>query len=161
MSVQGIEFHDPAKHKKMSRYNPKPHAEAVFNAAAEFKKRALIGTESIFVHKKIWLPEHFEPLIKHYVNNPLIGDEGKMMTKLGQQLSSCPPESVALFTEIYWILLLAPTNMGAENKRTRVRQVWKMTSSPLENFALDYVNSPYLNLPALSGLGSAGPGFNM
>jgi 5-methylcytosine-specific restriction protein B len=147
----------------MSRYNPKDHAAAVFAAAEKFKKQALIDGESILDagHQKIWIPENFDPLIKHYVNNPLIDDERNMVTKLGQQLKPCPAESVALFAEIYWILLLGPTNLRASKKRERVRHVWNMTPSPIATFPSDYANSPFLNEPALSGLGSAGPGFNM
>ena len=147
----------------MSRYNPKDHAAAVFAAAEKFKKQALIDGESILDvgHQKIWIPENFDPLIKHYVNNPLIDDARNMVTKLGQQLKPCPAESVALFAEIYWIVLLGPTNLRASKKRERVRNVWNMTSTPISTLPSDYSNSPFLNEPVLSGLGSAGPGFNM
>jgi 5-methylcytosine-specific restriction protein B len=145
----------------MSRYNPKHHASAVFNAAEKFKDQALVGGDSIFGNQKIWVPENFAPLVKHYVNNPLIGDEGNMVAKLGQQLRPCPPESVALFAEIYWILLLGPTNLRATKKRERIRHVWSMAPSPIAPFPTNFANSPFLNEEALSGLGSAGPGFNM
>jgi 5-methylcytosine-specific restriction protein B len=80
---------------------------------------------------------------------------------IGQQLRPCPPESVALFAEIYWILLLGPTNLRAAKKRERIRHVWSMAPSPIAPFPTDFANSPFLNEEALSGLGSAGPGFNM
>jgi 5-methylcytosine-specific restriction protein B len=147
----------------MSRYNPKHNAIAVFEAAANFKKQALIEGESILDpgHQKIWVPDNFAPLIKHYVDNPLIGDEGNMVAKLSQQLRPCPPESVALFAEIYWILLLGPTNMGSTKKRDRIRYVWNMCSSPIASFPNSYGDSEFLTDEALSGLGSAGPGFNI
>lgn len=145
----------------MSRYNPKHQGAAVFEAASQFKLKALIEGESLFGRQKIWLPENFKPLITHYVDNPLIGDGGNMVEKLGQQLKPCPPESVALFAEIYWILLLGPTSMGPATKRDRIRHVWWMTSSPIAPFPSDFEDSPFLSDAALSGLGSAGPGFNI
>ena len=145
----------------MSRYNPKPHAPAVFEAAEKFKNQALVAGQSIIGAQKIWVPENFGPLVKYYVNSPLIEDEGSMMMKLGMQLKPCPPESVALFAEIYWILLLGTTNMKAAKKRDRVRHVWSMALFPIAPFPTDFTTSPFLNDAALSGLGSAGPGFNM
>ncbi|SFI48804.1 5-methylcytosine-specific restriction enzyme B [Collimonas sp. OK307] len=145
----------------MSRYNPKQNSGAVFNAAEEFKNRALIDCDSIFGFQKIWVPENFTHLIKHYVNNPLEGEQGNLVAKLRQQLRPCPPGSIALFAEIYWILLLGPTNLRAERKRERIRHVWAMASPPISSFPPNFSNSVFLNDQALSGLGSAGPGFNL
>lgn len=140
----------------MSRFNPHfPNAAQVFDAADKFKQRCLLDQESLFLDgQTLWTSEHFQALIDNYVKQPDVGDGG-FYDKLASQLATCQTLDVALMTEVFWIVQLAPTNLRASTKAKTLERIWNM--KPVAPFP---ANSPFLATPVLSGLGSAGPGYN-
>ena len=140
----------------MSRFNPHfPNAAQVFDAADKFKQRCLLNQESLFLDgQTLWTPEHFKSLIENYVDRPDTGDRG-FYEKLADQLATCAPLDVALMAEVFWIVQLGPTNLRAPTKIKTVERIWNM--KPAAAFP---TSSPFLQIPVLSGLGSAGPGYN-
>jgi len=140
----------------MSRQNPHfEKADQVFNAADTFKQRCLIGNHSLFLEgEMLWTPEHFEVLIRNYVQQPDAGG-GNFYEKLSNQLAACTPLDVALMAEVFWIVQLGPINLRAHTKRNTLERIWNI--KPPGPFPS---NSQFLAEPVLSGLGSAGPGYN-
>ena len=140
----------------MSRFNPhSPNAAQVFAAADSFKLRCLLNQESLFLDgQTLWTTEHFQSLIENYVDRPDTGDRG-FYEKLADQLATCKPLDVALMSEVFWIVQLGPTNLRAPTKINTVERIWNM--KPAAPFP---TSSPFLQNAVLSGLGSAGPGYN-
>jgi 5-methylcytosine-specific restriction protein B len=140
----------------MSRFNPHfPNAAQVFDAADKFKQRCLLDQESLFLDgQTLWTPEHFQALIDNYVKQPDVGDGG-FYDKLASQLATCQPLDVALMAEVFWIVQLGPTNLRAPTKAKTLERIWNMKAAAPFPSA-----SPFLAAPVLSGLGSAGPGYN-
>lgn len=140
----------------MSRFNPHcPKASIVFDAAQKFKQRCLLDKKSLLLNDQLlWTEEHFGCLIANYVQQPDVG-EGRFYAKLAGQLATCQSLDVALITEVFWIVQLAPTNLRAQTKVKTLERIWNM--NPAGEFP---ASSPFLKLDVLSGLGSAGPGYN-
>lgn len=140
----------------MSQFNPHhPNASQVFQAAQDFKQLCLINQQSLFLPgQSVWKEPHFESLIMHFVNQPDTGGGG-FYQKLQVQLSTCTALDVALMTEIFWIVQLPATNLGFTTKLNRLEEMWNF--KPAASFP---VQSNFLSKPVLSGLGSAGPGYN-
>jgi len=140
----------------LSRFNPHfPKASSVFDAAQQFKQRCLIEQKSLLLDDQLlWTEEHFKALIANYVQQPDVG-EGGFYDKLAGQLATCQPLDVALMTEVFWIVQLAPTNLLSQTKVKTLERIWNM--KPAGTFP---ANSPFLQHDVLSGLGSAGPGYN-
>lgn len=140
----------------MSRFNPHfPNAAQVFDAADKFKQRCLLDQQSLFLDgQTLWTAEHFQALIDNYVKQPDVGDGG-FYDKLASQLATCQALDVALMAEVFWIVQLGPTNLRAPTKAKTLERIWNM--KPTAPFP---ANSLFLATPVLSGLGSAGPGYN-
>jgi 5-methylcytosine-specific restriction protein B len=140
----------------MSRFNPHhPNALQVFQAAQDFKQQCLINQQSLFVPgQSIWTQQHFQNLITHFVNQPNPGGGG-FYQKLELQLSTCTALDVALMTEVFWIVQLPATNLRSPKKLKRLEGIWNF--KPAAPFPFQ---SKFLSKPVLSGLGSAGPGYN-
>lgn len=141
----------------MSRFSPHfNHAPRVFEAADQFKQRCLMEQRSLLLDgHTLWTAAYFEELTDNYVRQPDIGD-GNFYSKLTGQLALCAPGAVALMAELFWIVQLAPTNLAPAYKADRIKYIWDM--NPPGPFPTD---SPFLAPEVLSGLGSAGPGYNL
>ena len=140
----------------MSRFNPHfPNAAQVFDAANNFKQRCLLDQKSLFLDDQVlWTVDHFQTLIDNYVKQPDVGDGG-FYDKLASQLATCQALDVALMAEVFWIVQLGPTNLRAPTKVKTLERIWNMkAAAPFPS------TSPFLATPVLSGLGSAGPGYN-
>ncbi|PIQ51956.1 MAG: hypothetical protein COW02_12065 [Comamonadaceae bacterium CG12_big_fil_rev_8_21_14_0_65_59_15] len=140
----------------MSRFIPHfPESGRVFDAVDMFKQRCLLDQRSLLLDVDLlWTTEHFQSLIDNYVKQPDIG-EGGFYDKLASQLATCEALDVALMAEVFWIVQLGPTNLRAPTKLKTVERIWNM--KPAAPFP---ATSPFLETPVLSGLGSAGPGYN-
>jgi 5-methylcytosine-specific restriction enzyme B len=140
----------------MSRFNPHfANAGQIFDAADKFKIRCLLDQRSLFIDgQELWTTEHFKALTDNYVKQPNVGS-GKFYEKLAQQLAACQPLDVALMTEVFWIVQLGPTNLLALTKKRTLERIWNI--KPAGPFPS---SSPFLSEAVLSGLGSAGPGYN-
>ncbi len=141
----------------MSRFNPDfPNTPEVFDAADKFKRRCLLDQQSLFLDGQIlWTTEHFQALIDNYVKQPDLG-AGGFYDKLASQLAGCSALDVALMAEVFWVVQLAPTNLLAPTKLSRIEQIWNL--NPAQSFP---TTSPFVQPPVLSGLGSGGPGYSM
>lgn len=140
----------------MSRFNPHfPDAASVFEAADQFKRRCLLEQNSLLLDgQPLWTPQHFQALVDNYVKQPDVGDGG-FYDKLASQLATCDPLDVALMTELFWIVQLGPRNLLAPTKVKTLERIWNI--KPAAPFPS---SSPFLAVAVLSGLGSAGPGYN-
>ncbi|ARK79247.1 hypothetical protein BOC40_01480 [Burkholderia pseudomallei] len=140
----------------MSRFNPHfDNAAIVFDAAEQFKQRCLLDQRSLLLDDlSIWTTDHFNALIHNFVEQPDTGNR-RFYEKLADQMAACAPLDVALMTEVFWIVQLAPTNLRAPTKLASLQRIWSI--KPPESFPVD---SPFLQSEVLSGLGSAGPGYN-
>lgn len=117
--------------------------------------RCLFDQKSIlWPSADLWTPSNFEHLIESYVKKPDDRDTS-FFAKLENQITACPPSSVALMAEIYWAVQLAPTNLKSATKADNVKLIWQF--NPFEDFPDD---SEFLQQEVLAGLGSAGPGYN-
>lgn len=141
----------------MSRFNPHhPNAAEVFDAADKFKQRCLLDQSSLFLDgQTLWTAEHFEALVDNYVKQPDVGDGG-FYDKLKGQLAGCQAIDVALMAEVFWIVNLGPTNLLAPAKLDRIKLIWNIM--PVQAFP---VQSPFVQTPVLTGLGSGGTGYSM
>ncbi|RZS81209.1 McrB family protein [Pigmentiphaga kullae] len=140
----------------MSRFNPNHlNAAQVFQAAQDFKHQCLINQQSLFLpNQEIWTAPHFQSLTTNFVDQPDTGG-GTFYQKLELQLATCTPLDIALMTEIFWIVQLPATNLRPPKKLKRLEEIWNI--KPAAPFP---VQSNFLDKPVLSGLGSAGPGYN-
>ncbi|NIF89420.1 AAA family ATPase [Burkholderia sp. Cy-637] len=147
----------------MSRKIPnKPNSHLTYQAAEKFKDVALLNQQSLFLQDKtLWVPEHFEPLLTHYVQDPIVGDDERgssFWQKLPHQIGRCAPKSVALAAEIYWVLTLASSLLKPKSKLARIDEIWAMadpTLPPIDK------SSFYLQEPTLEGVGSTGTAYNL
>lgn len=139
----------------MSRYNPHfPHANDVFEAAQQFAKRCLIEQSSLLLpDQQLWTAPHFETLKTHFVDQPDLTTR-TFYDKLADQLATCTPLDVALMTEIFWIVELAPNNLLPATKIAKMKIIWGI--KPAGPFPEE---SAFLREDVLGGLGSGGAGF--
>ena len=139
----------------MSRYNPHfPHANDVFEAAQQFAKRCLIEQSSLLLpDQNLWTTPHFESLKTHFVDQPDL-TKRTFYEKLADQLATCEPLDVALMTEIFWIVELAPNNLLPATKVAKMKVIWGI--KPAAPFP---EQSTFLREDVLGGLGSGGAGF--
>ncbi|PWK38442.1 5-methylcytosine-specific restriction protein B [Cupriavidus plantarum] len=123
-----------------------------------------MGGRSLFLpdEPQLWTPANFGPLIENYVRDPIEGKDDargeEFWGKLGSQLGRCPPESVALCAEIYWILTLSSSFLTVKYKKRKIAAIWAM-AQPQPLPALN-PSSPYLFDDALQGIGSTGTAYN-
>ncbi|MCY3972927.1 MAG: AAA family ATPase [Candidatus Dadabacteria bacterium] len=127
--------------------------ESKLKAAMEWKDKCLLGGKSIFSNEAIWSDENIDALKKHFVDNP---DEGKdkFISKLEIQLKQTTPEVKKLVAEMTWFMLLCPSNIKHNTKRSNVQKMWNWSGNNLPN------SSIFLDEQTLTGIGSAGPGFH-
>lgn len=140
----------------MSTYIPhQPHAQMIFEAANAFKRTCLLEQESmLFSGKALWTTEHFAALTQHFALQPEMG-VGGFYDKLRLQLASCEADDVALMAELFWLVQLPASNLSPDMKVARCNEIWSI--KPAARWP---TSSPFLSKKILSGLGSAGPGYN-
>lgn len=138
----------------MSRYNPDyPSAPEVFAAARLWRDRCFVEDGSALSDENLWTEAHVQELIKHFVQRPDAG-EGPFLSKLGGQLIDASPGAKRLMSEFLWLLNLFPSGTHPPAKRDQVVTAWAWSGTRLDP------DTPQLSDPVLSGLGSAGPGYN-
>ena len=100
----------------MSRYNVDRNPELVLAAAQEWKNRCLLRPGSMFGDEPVWQPEYIDEFERDFVQHP---DETKrsFYEKLAGQLSESRPEVKKLASEMFWVMMLCPLNIGAKKKR--------------------------------------------
>jgi 5-methylcytosine-specific restriction enzyme B len=138
----------------MSRYCGEVEVGPILEAAARWRDVALLGEGSVFVEgRALWTPEALAGLDKFYVQRPDEG-EGGFHEKLKAQIVPSGAAGIQLAAELMWVLYLCPRKISAAKKRQTIQSIWGWSG---DIFPAD---SPWLREEVLSGVGSAGPGFN-
>ena len=101
----------------------------------------------------VWSDANLAALNEFFVQNLDYG-EGNFMSKLHSQLAPAPPDAKRLAAEMLWFMLLSPSNIGPDNKRQTVFNVWDWSST--ERPAIE----PWLTDDVLQGVGSGGTAYN-
>ncbi|WP_256679627.1 AAA family ATPase [Pseudomonas sp. PB120] len=138
----------------MSRYCGGKDVAPIFAAAEHWRETALLRDGSVFSERKLWTLDGMESLETHFINNPDEG-QGTYWRKLHDQLQATPPEVRQLAAEMNWLMLLCPSNIKADSKRKAIRETWEWSSEQLPETAIEWLGDS-----TLSGIGSAGAGYN-
>ena len=113
-------------------------AEAVLDAAEQWKQRCLLGGGSLFTEERLWTRGNFEQLHTHFVEKP---DEGQdtFYEKLKRQLAPAPPATKRLWSEMTWVYYLIAGTYKGETKLDRIKTIWEWSGSvlPDSTWALD------------------------
>ena len=139
----------------MSRYcgEDKENIEPIFDAAKHWKTRVLRSDKGIFENEEdIWRIENLEAL--QSLIEGMDRNEDVLLDKLKFLLSeSEKPEVSQLAAEIYWFMLLCPTDRSGSVKRELVKDIWKISQKPFPE------DSEWLKDEILGGIGRGGIGF--
>ena len=139
----------------MSRYcgEDKENIEPIFDAAQHWKTRVLRSDKGIFENEEdIWRIENLEAL--QSLIEGMDRNEDVLLDKLKFLLSeSEKPEVSQLAAEIYWFMLLCPTDRSGSVKRELVKDIWKISQKPFPE------DSEWLKDEILGGIGRGGIGF--
>lgn len=137
----------------MSRYTGEEQAEQILKAASEWRQRCLINGGSLFSNKNLWDSQHLVEIERDVVNSQL-ELEGNFIHRLKEQLASVTPEAKQLTAEMLWLLFLCASNISVRTKLEQITTIWELAGEALNN------DNPLLKDAVLSGVGSAGTGFN-
>lgn len=137
----------------MSRYTGEEQADQILEAASEWRQRCLINGGSLFSNKNLWNSQYLAEIERDVVNSQL-ELEGNFMHRLKEQLASVSPEAKQLTAEMLWLLFLCASNISIRTKREQITTIWGLANEPLNS------DNPLLKDAVLSGVGSAGTGFN-
>ncbi len=137
----------------MSRYTGEEQADQILEAASEWRQRCLINGGSLFSNKNLWDSQHLAEIERDVVNSQL-ELEGNFIHRLKEQLVSVSPEAKQLTAEMLWLLFLCASNISVRTKREQITTIWGLANEPLNS------DNPLLKDTVLSGVGSAGTGFN-
>ncbi|WP_093374653.1 AAA family ATPase [Variovorax sp. OV329] len=125
----------------------------LLSAAQRWIERCICADESLLSDRSLWTPPLVEELRSAFVDHPDAGDDD-FMTKLRGQMQAASPAGRQLMAEMMWVLLLFPSNIGAEKKRQHVQEVWSWSEETLPP------DNPMLESEVLQGVGSAGAAYN-
>jgi 5-methylcytosine-specific restriction enzyme B len=138
----------------MSRFCGDVDVAAILSAAAHWKVNCLSADGSALSDQALWTPKYIEEIDKYFVQRPDEG-AGNFQEKLLQQLAPVSPEAKMLASEMMWAMYLCPSSLTANHKRQTVQTIWDWSGKPLPR-----PSGQWLSDTVLSGVGSAGPGFN-
>ena len=127
--------------------------DAILKAAEHWKANCLLSDNSVFVDKSIWNTTNLEEMVRNFIENPYEGRDS-FIDKLERQIAPTAPEVKQLAAEILWVMLLCPSNIKAYKKKETIITVWSWSNEPFPE------NSPWITEKVLSGVGSAGMGYN-
>ncbi|KAF6633522.1 AAA family ATPase [Pantoea sp. EKM10T] len=137
----------------MSRYTGAEQAGQILKAASEWRQRCLIDGGSLFSNKNLWNSQYLAEIERDVINSQL-ELEGNFMHRLKEQLAGVSPEAKQLAAEMLWLLFLCASNISVRTKREQISTLWELANEPLNS------DNPLLKDVVLSGVGSAGTGFN-
>jgi 5-methylcytosine-specific restriction enzyme B len=138
----------------MSRFCGEVDVAPILSAAEHWKANCLLRDGSALSNQSLWLPASLAEIDKFFVQRPDEG-AGNFQDKLEQQLAPVSSPAKMLAAEMMWAMYLCPSSLTANHKRQTVQAIWERSGNPLPASA-----SPWLSDIVLSGVGSAGPGFN-
>jgi 5-methylcytosine-specific restriction enzyme B len=125
----------------------------LLSAAQSWIERCIWADGSLLGDGSLWTPALVEELRSAFVDHPDAGDDD-FMTKLRGQMQAASPAGRHLMAEMMWVLLLFPSNIGAEKKRQHVQEAWSWSGETLPP------HNPMLESEVLQGVGSAGTAYN-
>lgn len=133
----------------------KKNIEQIFDAAEHWKATALFSNGGIFGNtEKIWKIENLEALRSLMEKIGKTKKEDIFLEKLKSLLSeSEEPKLSQLAAEMFWFMLLCPSNRPERKKREMIKNMWESSSKPFPD------NSNWLKDEILGGIGSGGIGF--
>lgn len=137
----------------MSRYCGEMNSEPILRAAAEWRTRCLESDGSVFSDKMLWSVDNLTEVRKDFIDNPDEGDR-TFLEKLEDQLRNSSAAAKQLTAEMLWLMLLCPSNITIKTKRDQIKLAWSWSGESLAD------DLPPLASQVLSGIGSAGQGFN-
>lgn len=137
----------------MSRYCGERDPSAILKSAEYWRTAALFGQGSVLSDKRLWTDDGIVAVDRYYIQQPDEG-EGGFHQKLETQLAPAGPEVKQLVAEMFWLLYLCPSSLNPSHKRRVISQVWSWSGEAFPSA------SPLLADEVLTGIGSAGPGFN-
>ena len=118
----------------MSRYCGDKDLKPILDAAIAWRDRCLLDDGSVFLDKNIWNRKNIEQLDKDFVQNLDYG-EGNFFEKLEKQLEASDPSVKQLAAEVMWVMLLCPSNIGADKKRETVEKNLELERLFATNYA--------------------------
>ena len=135
----------------MARYGDSP----IYEVAARWVDAALRRDNSLFTPgRPIWSLANLDELDARYVQNPDLGS-GSFEGKLQGQLKGASADAIQLMGEALYVYYLpAFYNIAGATKRTKLREVLELSSTPVQI-------PPDLDAPLDHGVGSGGPGFSL
>ncbi|MDC3307303.1 AAA family ATPase [bacterium] len=130
-------------------------ASLIAEAVREWRDRCLLGGGSLFTDRALWTVDGVDALDRFFVQNLDYG-EGSFFTKLKGQLEPAGSDVKQLAAEMFWVMyvIVSFNQMGAETKRSQIRQVWEWSGEPLD------VDHPLLGGSLEWGLASTGTAYN-
>ena len=137
----------------MSRYCGEKNPAPILNAATHWRDTALTGGGSVFGAEHLWTTEAIDALFQYFVERPDVGN-GTFIGKLQEQLAPTNSAAKKLAAEMMWLMYLCPSSLTPTHKRKTVGNIWSWSGVALPDASL------WLAEPVLTGIGSAGPGFN-
>lgn len=137
----------------MSRYCGERDSAPLLEAAQHWLAQALLGEGSVFTAKRLWTLPLLQSLDQYFVQRPDLGD-ARFLRKLEQQLEPTAPAAKQLVAEMMWLMYLCPSSLTPTHKRQTVHEVWSWSGEPFPS------DSQWMADSRLTGIGSAGPGFN-
>ena len=137
----------------MARFCGEKETASKINAAQQWRQRCLLEGGSVFSDNSLWVIENFKALDQYFVNNLDVG-EGDFFEKLEAQIEPTDPAVKQLVAEMMWLMLLCPSNIGANKKRVSTSRIWAWSGEELQ------AGEAFFSDEVLSGIGSAGTSFN-
>jgi 5-methylcytosine-specific restriction enzyme B len=144
----------PPGGKEMSRFCGEIDPEPILLAAEHWKANCLLTDGSALSDQALWTPLYIDEIDRYFVQRPDEG-AGNFQEKLEQQLAPASPQAKMLAAEMMWAMYLCPSSLTANHKRQTVQTLWERSGQ-----RLPASSAPWLTDIILSGVGSAGPGFN-
>lgn len=125
----------------------------VYEAAKAWTERCLLDGGSVFSEERLWTAENVRQLNADFVEN-LLTDDRSFMDKLHEQLAPSPPEVKRLASEMLWLMMLFPNNVGVETKIRLVETAHEWSGAPLR------VGVQILLKALAQGIGATGQAYN-
>ncbi len=143
----------------MAKYCGDHNSEYQIQATVDFKQICLISGGSLFTKESIWDLKYVQELDKYFVGNLDVGD-GDFFSKLETQLELASHQAKILMAEMLWFMLLCPSNIGADSKRSSIKRVFSLSGNKLEDVVDRDIQNKYFSDEVLSGIGSTGTAYN-
>ncbi|MGJ8649503.1 MAG: AAA family ATPase [Opitutaceae bacterium] len=125
----------------------------ILDAAEKWKNTCLTGEGSVFGNEPIWSKALLDEFDEHFIQKPDFGEDD-FYTKWEKQVKAGSKQLAKLAAEILWLHYLFPSNVNHKTKVDQICQVYLWSGEQLDP------KHPMLEA-LMSGVGSAGMGYNM